>query len=235
MDHSPRLRALREVALFGTYFFLALVAGSLVARALGMRATNIVAVPMLAAELVVVGLVLPAVVYLQRRRGARLSDLGLVIPADHLLREIGVGVAAGLVVKLATIPIGIVAYLFGARGGLQGVRMHGSLDLLVFVLAGTLAAVAEEIVFRGYLRDRLAVLLRDPRRGGSIWPTGVATSLAFGLGHGYEGAIGLVVTTCVGLLLFLVVILPRTTLFHAIVAHAVFNATSFLTLAAWTS
>lgn len=218
--------------MFAAVFVAALLVGGFVAARLGLRPTQLLPIPLLAAEVVTAAVVVPAAVLLQRRHGKRLRDLGLVVDERHLIRETAIGVGAGLAIKVATIPLGIFAYVAGVRGGIPAVQMDGTFDLLVYVTAGSLAAMVEEIAFRGYLRDRVARVLRDPRPEGSMWPTGVVTSIAFGLGHGWEGGMGLVVTTSVGLMLFGLVILRRTNLFHAIVAHAVFNATAFLTLAA---
>jgi membrane protease YdiL (CAAX protease family) len=70
-----------------------------------------------------------------------------------------------------------------------------------FLLAGTLVvivAVSEETIFRGYLINRLQRVTKH-------WlPAAVLSSVIFSLGHGYEGAVGVITVGALGLFFALV-------------------------------
>ncbi|WP_340588758.1 CPBP family intramembrane glutamic endopeptidase [Erythrobacter alti] len=79
------------------------------------------------------------------------------------------------------------------------------------------AGVGEELLWRGFLMDRLERLggLR-----GKIWLVLVVQAVLFGLPHAYQGVGGMIVTGSVGLLLGWVRILQRGNLWAVIIAHA---------------
>jgi len=68
-------------------------------------------------------------------------------------------------------------------------------ERFAFVGVTVVAALGEEIVFRGYLVSMLA-----PSFGG-VWPALGISSLAFGLLHAYQGPVGIVRTALLGALL----------------------------------
>lgn len=181
-------------------------------------------------EILLTAVAVPLVWLALHMRHEKFSDIGFG-PVPKPIALVGSGIALGFIVKLATIPVGILAYLLGLEGGMPEMDLDGTLGLLAGLGAGALAGVHEEIVFRGYVRVRLAEILRDPVPGGGLGRTGLVISLAFGLLHSYQGAMGVVVTTVVGLCFFAVATSPRYSLGHAIVAHAAFNAISFAFLA----
>ncbi|MBV9398597.1 MAG: CPBP family intramembrane metalloprotease [Bryobacterales bacterium] len=84
-----------------------------------------------------------------------------------------------------------------------------------FVLAGLLVAVvavAEEIIFRGYLILRLQAIT------GSGAAAVILSSLIFSLGHGYEGTVGVLTVAFLGLF-FALVYIWRGSLIAPIVLH----------------
>lgn len=181
--------------------------------------------PLLLSQLLMVALVVPAVALLLQRAGSSLHELGFRRPPGGWGRALIDGVRLGVAIKVATIPVGILIALCGVRPEPVEFRHDGLAATVVMVLGGALAAVVEEVVFRGYLRQRIGALFGW---GGGVWPTGVVVSVLFGLGHGYQGLLGIFVTTLTGLLLFAVVCSRRWNLTHAIVAHATFNAIAIL-------
>lgn len=231
IEQPARNRLLRELAGFALFFVLALLAVGLLRATLDPSRGGVRAVPILSAELVLLLLVVAFVAFLQRRRGDRLSDLGFRPGPGTWQQVLTIGAGQGLLIKLATIPVGLVAFLLGARGAALDLRMDGAFDLLGFVLTGSVAAVLEELAFRGFLRDRVARLFGESPQRPRLATTGVVTSVLFSLGHGYEGLLGLIVTAFVGLLLFRLATTPGRGLAHAIVAHAMFNTTSFVFVA----
>jgi membrane protease YdiL (CAAX protease family) len=227
----PRHRLPRELvlelALFGGCFLLAMFLAGAAAGDLEAGG-ELQTIPLLVGEVVLCAVVVPAIALLQRRRGQTLADLGLARPRSWR-RVLAIGAALGVAIKVATIPIGLVAYALGARGDTLDVAVHGPVDFLAFVAVGSLAAFVEELVFRGYLRDRFA---RCFGQGGAprLWPTGFVTSLLFAIGHGYQGLLGIVVTAFVGVAQFHIASSPRWGLVHGIVAHATFNAIAVVSL-----
>lgn len=218
-----------ELIGFGVFLLLAFVAVGFLAVPLGAGRSKVSAPPLLVAQGALLVVVVPVVTMLQERRGWRLADLGLVAPRQGWGRGCAIGAGFGVAIKAATIPVALLALALGVRPDRPAFEMDGAFDLLLFVLGGCGAAVFEEIVFRGYLRDRIARAYGWGRNG---WQTGVVTSLAFGLGHVGGGLLGIVTTGFVGMLLFLMVCSPRLNLVHCIVAHATFNTTAFLCLGA---
>lgn len=92
--------------------------------------------------------------------------------------------------------------------------------LLLVVLP--IIAVFEELLFRGGLIGVLSVGFGiDP------WLLGVASSAVFGLGHGAQGRLGIVVTAGLGLVLAAVFVTTGN-LFVVIIAHYVINALEFV-------
>lgn len=88
-------------------------------------------------------------------------------------------------------------------------------DSTEFFIAGALVvvvAIAEEIIFRGYLVLRLQAVT------GSGLAAAILSSIVFALGHGYEGNVGVVVVGWMGLV-FALVYLWRKSLVAPMVMH----------------
>lgn len=79
------------------------------------------------------------------------------------------------------------------------------------------AGVGEELLWRGFLMDRLERLagLR-----GRIWLVLIIQAVLFGLPHAYQGVGGMILTALIGLLLGWVRIMQRGNLWAVIIAHA---------------
>lgn len=112
--------------------------------------------------------------------GRPVTALGIA-PGRHVPRELAVGMLAGV------LPQGLVAMLLLGMGGLAyRADAGGAIDWLGSVLAAlgilTVAAAAEEAVYRGY---GFQVLLR----GFGVWPTLLLTSALFALAHGSNPAV----------------------------------------------
>ncbi len=93
-----------------------------------------------------------------------------------------------------------------------------------FLLAGVLVAVvavAEEIIFRGYLMLRLHAVTR------SSLAAAILSSVIFSLGHGYEGTAGVMTVGFMGLF-FALVYLSRGSLVAPIVMHFLQDFTSIV-------
>ncbi|MDH3732926.1 MAG: CPBP family intramembrane metalloprotease [Gemmatimonadota bacterium] len=86
-----------------------------------------------------------------------------------------------------------------------------------FLLLSGIAAVGEEVVFRGFLLWTLASWTSSP------WFAAAVVSLSFGLAHGYQKLAGIVRSGTLGMLLAVPTILTGS-LFPAILAHFWINA-----------
>jgi uncharacterized protein len=170
---------------------------------------------------------LAAVSLLVRRQWP--STLGLIAPGVSRrwpLEILGFAVVWTLVTIGLTIPV--LEHLTGQRQDVsQFTVVHGNLGVLAILLAysWTLAAVGEEVAYRGFLFTRLRQAI-----GGGRSATVVATvvaaivaALLFGWAHNEQGVIG-VATTCIDALFFTWLRLRYRCLWAAVLAHG-FNNT----------
>ncbi|MFZ3323217.1 MAG: CPBP family intramembrane glutamic endopeptidase [Usitatibacter sp.] len=95
-------------------------------------------------------------------------------------------------------------------------------------VAWTLAAFGEEMVFRGYLMNRISDLAGSGRAG---WISALlGSSLIFGLGHAYQGLAGVIGTAEMGLLLGILYLVNRRNLWTNIVCHGLIDSISLVSL-----
>lgn len=137
---------------------------------------------------------------------------------------IAIGVVLGGLLEtfqlLVTQPI--LARLFGRQPDLELFRMLSGnikMTLLFIALSWTLAAFGEEMVWRGYVMNRVADV---GGRTSRAWIASlVLVSAAFGLAHGYQGLTGWVEEGFAGLALGLMYLRTGNNLAVPIVAHGV--------------
>jgi uncharacterized protein len=99
------------------------------------------------------------------------------------------------------------------------VRGHLKFALLMIALVWIFAAFGEELVYRGYLMNRVAELGRGTR---TAWIVSLlVTSAIFGLTHYHQGLTGIVEEGSDGLILGLLYLACRRNLAVPIVAHGV--------------
>lgn len=104
----------------------------------------------------------------------------------------------------------------------------GNEMLLVFwlVMSWTLAAFLEEMVYRGWLMNRLAELWRFSASG---WIAAVMlSSVLFGIVHLYQGASGMIATGLSGLVFGAVYLATGRNLWASIFAHGFMDTIGFL-------
>lgn len=87
-----------------------------------------------------------------------------------------------------------------------------------FGFVAVTAGICEEILYRGLLLATLTPVI-------GVWPAVAATSVIFGLGHLYQGWVGVAKTGVVGLVMALLTVFSGS-LFVAILLHAVVDLTS---------
>src|SRR5262249_40373151 len=125
-----------------------------------------------------------------RRSGWR--AIGLSRP-EHFWRTLLLGLVIGTAYQFLSLALldPLIARLTGRLAGVsQFTALVGSLQGLLFCLAvvWTLAAFGEELIYRGYLANRIAELF-DAKHG--RWVVSLlACSSLFGAAHYYQGASG---------------------------------------------
>lgn len=141
-------------------------------------------------------------------------------------RTLLVAITAGLLISAFELLVSgpLLTRLTGKAANLEDLRpLVGSWKLLLLVLAGnwTLAAFGEEMVYRGYLLNRLADLGRGTR---SAWIVAlIVSSAVFAFAHTYQEVTGVVEAGIDGLWLGLLYLACDRKLSVPIIAHGVSN------------
>jgi len=165
-----------------------------------------------------------------RVRGLRWRDVGLS-RYKSWGRTFAYGVAAGLALELFQLFISQPFLIRALKKppDLELFRaLHGNVKwtLLAIVGAWTLAAFGEEMVYRGFLMNRVADLL-DHIRG--AWVVSLlVVHVGFGLAHAYQGITGAIDEGLAGLLLGMIYLQNKRNLAVPIIAHGVTDTLDFL-------
>jgi membrane protease YdiL (CAAX protease family) len=165
-----------------------------------------------------------------RLRGVGWRGVGFTLPAAWR-RTAALGVAAGIVLEVlsAFVVEPGLARLFDRAADLSDFRpLVGNASLLIVALVANwiLAALGEELVYRGYLTSRIAGLLGGTR---AAWAASLlASSAFFGWGHVDQGITGQVQAAYDGLMLGLLYLGSGRNLLFPIVSHGVSNSLAFV-------
>lgn len=106
--------------------------------------------------------------------------------------------------------------------------VHGNVKvmLLFIALSWTLAAFGEEMVYRGYLMNRVADFFNRTR---TAWIVSLlVVHIGFGLAHAYQGITGVIDEGLMGLLLGIVYLSTDRKLAVPIVAHGLQDSIDFI-------
>ncbi|APW96293.1 abortive phage infection protein [Halobiforma lacisalsi AJ5] len=162
-----------------------------------------------------------AVVY----TGIPLEALGIDLSVAYLETGLVVGLLAGLPLYVGNEIAAAAATRFGfdhderLRELLAPETLQGWFVLLVGVLP--VIAVFEELLFRAALIGALSTGFGiDP------WLLAVLSSIAFGVGHGMQGSVGVVVTGLLGFVLAAIFVVTGSFLV-VVIAHYLINALEF--------
>jgi membrane protease YdiL (CAAX protease family) len=156
-----------------------------------------------------------------RRLGWR--DVGLA--KKHRWRfGILVGLGTGLLLEAFELFVSqpLLIRLTGKQPDLSSFRsLHGNMRiaLLGLLFTWTFAAFGEEMVWRGYLMNRIAALGKGTRLAWTI--SLMVVNIFFGLAHSYQGITGILDEGLMGVLLGCIYLGARCDLFVPIVAHGV--------------
>jgi len=164
-----------------------------------------------------------------RLRGVRWRDVGLGAQANWF-RTLAMGVGGGILIASFNLFVTqqVVAWISGNQPDLSDfASLTGNLQLLLTLLSLSwlVAAFGEEMVYRGYLINRVADLVGRDRRG---WiATTLLVSVVFGVAHASQGTSGMIVEGFSGLWLALFYLGSRRNLWIPIIVHGVSNTFDF--------
>jgi membrane protease YdiL (CAAX protease family) len=175
-----------------------------------------------------------AMVLVWAEPGSPLRDLGLR-PPPKVWRALGTGIAVGIALFLANrlLLTPLLEYVIGERRNLSSFDyLRGNMRALfaLLPLIWVTAGVCEEIVYRAYLITRTEKLLGNWRFAGFL--SCLLSAAIFGLAHWYQGAVGMLITGMLGLVLGIVFLLQDRNLWTNIAAHLVADtvSSSFISL-----
>lgn len=157
-----------------------------------------------------------------RLRGMRWKDVGFARPRSWgkaILVGVTVGVCMEALELFVTQPL--LARWLGKMPDLSdfaGVVGNLKVFLIYLVLIWTLGPLGEEIVYRGYLMNRVAGVFRETK---AAWVLSlIVVSVVFGCGHLDQGATGMIENVWNGLLLGALYLACGRNLAVPIIAHA---------------
>lgn len=159
-----------------------------------------------------------------RLRGLRWRDVGLARPRSWAV-AIGIGVLGGLAMEALELFVTqpLLIRITGRKPDFsEFFVLHGNAKLLLLGLAlsWTLAAFGEEMVWRGYLMNRVAGIFGRSRQASWIISL-ILTNAAFGLAHRYQGITGILDEALMGMILGLIYLASRRNLIAPIIAHGI--------------
>jgi membrane protease YdiL (CAAX protease family) len=165
-------------------------------------------------------------------RGRRRASIGAERPREGGVRACVRGLVWGAV--LVPVAWGIAA--LAERAGLsldeRTFAIGSTASWLGWLAGGLLAgALGEELIYRGYLLERVERLLED--RMPATWATRAAvlcTALAFGATHAWQGSAAVVSVSAMGLGLGWVFLRSGRNLVAPVVAHGVLDAAALTAL-----
>jgi membrane protease YdiL (CAAX protease family) len=165
---------------------------------------------------------------LMRRRGMRWSDLGMRRPSRWLFAQVPAVLIAWIAVSAgAAILVG--QYLPSPDTSARFGNLAGNLPATLWWIAigWLVGGFAEEVIFRGFLLNRLEALL--PRGAGGSVMAVLVQAFLFGAVHAYNrGLFGLLVLGAVGAVLGAFYLVFHRNLWPLILAHGLGNTLGFL-------
>jgi uncharacterized protein len=191
---------------------------------------------LLAVGAVLLDLLLPTLVLLAMAavsllgRRERWATLGVTRPTGGL-RLVLAMLAAAVLWTAATVALflPVVEHLSGRRQDTSDfTAVEGDLGTLVvmLLLSWTLAAVGEEVAYRGYLLTRVRQLLGGSTAG--LVLSVLVTSLVFGLAHTEQGVVGVALASIDGAF-YAVLRMHFGTIWAPVLAHGFINSIGLTT------
>jgi membrane protease YdiL (CAAX protease family) len=221
--NSNKFRGLLDVA---AVFLLLLVPGVI--------GTRLGAGTLVGAVLIALGYALSITVasVVLKLRGAGWREIGMARPQSWP-RTALLGVGALVISLIVVVAVQVVALnLPGLAAEPADVSrfnpLEGNLPLLLgyIILAWTVAAFGEEMLFRAFLMSQLARVFQNTKAGWALALMG--SSILFGLAHYQEGLVGMLYNGAFGLVLGSVYLNTRRNLWVTIIAHGLINTLRFV-------
>ena len=136
----------------------------------------------------------------------------------------GIGLGCGVLLELFELFVSqpILVHLIGKKADLSQFRdLTGNLreTALYILLVWIVAAFGEEMIYRGYLMNRVADLLDRTRKAWIV--SLIVVHIVFGLAHSYQGLTGVIDEGLMGVLLAVIYLRTGRNLAVPIVAHGV--------------
>ena len=167
------------------------------------------------------------------RRGESWGTLGMRKPARWgrtlLLTLGGVALLQALVRVLKPV---LSTYITGQPIDLsrfEGLRGDPLALILGLLIVWTVAAFGEEMVFRGYVLNRTALVLSSKGKR-AWWGAVLISSSVFGLGHIYQGWTGVILSALAGVVYCAAYFLDGRSLWAPILIHGLYDTSAFLAL-----
>ena len=165
-----------------------------------------------------------------RLRGLRWKEVGFARPKSWgraILWGVAIGICMELLELFVTQPL--LARWLGKMPDLSDFAdMVGNLKifLIYLVLVWTMGALGEELVYRGYLMNRVAGVFREWK---GAWVVSlIAVSVVFGCGHLDQGATGMIENVLNGLMLGGLYLACGRNLAVPVIAHALGDTADFV-------
>jgi membrane protease YdiL (CAAX protease family) len=188
---------------------------------------------LLGGPLVNLGLVVTIAIFwaVSKMRGSTWSDFGLARPKSWgRTILIGIGVTVGMIVSfMFLMPLITLAFPASPVDSSRFDILRGNLPNLILnvVAAWFTAGFLEELLWRGYLMNRLVDLQGNKTKFAWVIAL-VGSAIIFGLGHTYQGLGGVIKITTLGLLFGAAFLTVRRNLWPVIIAHALLDTISFV-------
>ncbi len=180
-----------------------------------------------------VGILLSAIVVGEflRIRGSSWREFGLIKP-ESLWKTLLVAIIAYVAVMgTITVAASFVLNVLGERPDVSrfnNIQSNLPLLLLWLLLSWIIGGFGEELIFRGFLMNRLAQVFGGTR---VAWAAAlVLQAVIFGLGHSYQGAIGIIVTGVTGLAMGAIYLIVKRKLWIPIIIHGLNDSVGFILL-----
>jgi len=149
-----------------------------------------------------------ALLWLMHQHGFSISDLGENIENLHL----------SIIVTIVLLSVFMVMVYFNVRqlrqmnldkleDGLRPLKKFlpsNRTESIIFILIALTAGICEELLYRGWLQNMLSHGI------GSVWIGLVLGAVIFGIGHAYQGKMGMVQTGIIGLIFGIVFIITKS-------------------------
>jgi len=227
MPFYRRLEAAGDLVAFAGLVLAVLLAGNLISAAMKLELSLTAG---LVSMLPIALILLAGTTWILRRRDLTWRDMGFVWDGSvtgvlRLVLETLLIVAAVYLVLQLVMPL-IRAGVGGSPdlGLFQEMGGDWGRFLLALLAVWTAAAFAEEMLFRGFLMNRIAWLMGGSR---AAWiAAAILQSALFGAAHAYQGPAGMLLTGVMGAMLGLAFLAVGRRLGPLILAHGAINSAS---------